>query len=127
LTLDHGLAYFSGESKGKDTLTLVFPGAQLAIVKPSRVRIEAQDQSSQVAVLQGIARFSSAAAEIDLSQGQTSRVEPNNASRFFLYREIQALDSDRWSAARDKALAVPAAALHVAERYGLSDLDANGQ
>jgi hypothetical protein len=127
LALDRGLAYFTGESKGRDSLTLTVPGAQLAISKPARVRMEAQDQSSQVAVLQGVARFSSAAAEIDLAQGQTTRVEPGNASRFFLYREVAPLDADRWSAARDKALTTPVAALHVAERYGLADLDASGQ
>ncbi len=57
--------------------------------------------------LQGVVRFSSPAAEIDLAQGQTTRVEPGNASRFFLYREVAPLDADRWSAARDKALATP--------------------
>ncbi len=127
LVLDRGLAYFTGESKGRDSLTLIVPGAQVSISKPARVRIEAQDQASQVAVLQGVARFSSAAAEIDLAQGQTTRVEPGNASRFFLYREVAPLDADRWSAARDKALTTPIAALHVAERYGLADLDASGQ
>jgi hypothetical protein len=127
LVLDRGLAYFTGESKGRDSLTLIVPGAQVGISKPARVRMEAQDQSSQVAVLQGVARFSSAAAEIDLAQGQTTRVEPGNASRFFLYREVAPLDADRWSAARDKALTTPVAALHVAERYGLADLDASGQ
>jgi hypothetical protein len=127
LALDHGIAYFSGEAKGKDSLMLVAPGAQIGISKPARVRFEAQDQFSQVAVLQGVARFSSAAAEIDLAQGQTTRVEPGNASRFFLYREVAPLETDRWSAARDKALATPIAALHVAERYGLADLDSSGQ
>jgi hypothetical protein len=127
LVLDHGLAYFTGESKGRDSLTLIVPGAQVSVSKPARVRIEVQDQSSQVSVLQGVARFSSAAAEIDLAQGQTTRVEPGNASRFFLYREVATLDADRWSAARDKALTTPVAALHVVERYGLADLDASGQ
>jgi hypothetical protein len=127
LALDHGIAYFTGDAKAKDSLMLAVPGAQVAISKPARVRVEAQDQASQVAVLQGVARFSSAAAEIDLAQGQTTRVEPGNASRFFLYREVAPLETDRWSAARDKALTTPIAALHVAERYGLADLDAAGQ
>jgi len=127
LVLDHGLAYFTGEAKGKDSLLLVVPGAQVAVSKPARVRVEAQDQSSELAVLQGVVRFASAAAEIDLAQGQTTRVEPGNTSRFFLYREIAPLETDRWSAARDKVLTTPVAALHVAERYGLADLDASGQ
>ncbi len=127
LALDRGLAYFTGESSGKDSLTLIVPGAQVSISKPARVRFEAEDRASQVAVLQGTARFSSAAAEIDLAQGQTTRVEPNNASRFFLYRDVPPLDADRWSAARDKALAPTVAALHLAQRYGLADLDAYGQ
>jgi len=127
LVLDHGLAYFTGEADGRDSLTLLGPGAQIAISTPARIRLEAQDQSSQLAVLQGVVRFSSAAAEIDLAQGETTRVEPGNASRFFLYREVTPLDADRWSAARDKALTAPIAALHVAERYGLADLDTSGQ
>jgi hypothetical protein len=129
LVLDHGLAYFTGDAKGKDSVMLVVPGAQVGVSKSARVRVEAQDQdqSSQVAVLQGVVRFASSAAEIDLAQGQTTRVEPGNTSRFFLYREIAPLETDRWSAARDKALTTPVAALHVAERYGLADLDASGQ
>jgi hypothetical protein len=127
LVLDRGIAYFTGEASGKHSLSLIAPGAQIGISKPARVRIEAQDHSSQVAVLRGVARFSSAAAEIDLAQGETTRVEPNNAARFFLYRDVTPLDADLWSAARDKALTAPIAALHVAQRYGLADLDANGQ
>jgi hypothetical protein len=126
LLLDHGLAYFTGAANGRDSLALIASGAQIAISKPARVRMEAQDQSTQVAVLLGVVRFSSAAADIDLAQGQTTRVEPGNASRFFLYREVAPLDEDRWNAARDKALTTPVAGLHVAQRYGLADLDTNG-
>src|ERR1700761_8505634 len=126
LTLDHGLAYFSGSSSGQDSLVLVVPGAQVAVTKPARLRFEAADSATQLAVLQGIARFSSPAAEIDVAQGQTSRVEPAPPGRFFLYRDVAPIDLDRWSAAHDKTAAT-VSGLHVAQRYGFADLDAAGQ
>jgi hypothetical protein len=126
LSLDHGLAYFTGAAKGKDALTLALPGAQVIFRSAASVRLQAEDTWSEIAILDGSARFSSPAAELDLSRGQTTRVEPANPARFFLYREVSALDLDRWSAARDHALASPAAALHVAQQYGSADLDAAG-
>ena len=127
LALDRGLAYFTGAAQGEDSLTLIAPGAQVVVTKTVRLRLEAAESASQVAVLQGVARFSSQAAEIDLPQGQTSRVEPANTSRFYLYREVSPIDLDRWSASRDKALALAISGLHVSQRYGLADLDTNGQ
>ncbi len=127
LALDHGLAYFSGTATGPDSLLLVVPGAQVAVTKAARLRFEAADSATQLAVLQGVARFSSPAAEIDVAQGQTSRVEPAHPSRFFLYRDVTPIDLDRWNASRDKALASAISGLHVAQRYGLADLDSSGQ
>jgi hypothetical protein len=127
LALDRGLAYFSGAAGGQDSLLLVVPGAQVAVTKAARLRFEAADSATQLAVLQGVARFSSPAAEIDVAQGQTSRVEPAHPSRFFLYRDVTPIDLDRWSASRDKALASAISGLHVAQRYGLADLDSSGQ
>ena len=127
LSLDRGLAYFTGEPEGKDALTLVVPGAQITLRQGSRVRLEAQESWSQISIIEGFARFSSPAAEVDLHQGQTVRVEPANPARFFLYREVTPRDLDRWSEDRDKVLAAPISARHVLERYGLADLDANGE
>ncbi|MGA7239182.1 MAG: DUF6600 domain-containing protein [Bryobacteraceae bacterium] len=127
LLLDRGLAYFSGSSSAPDSLLLVVPGAQVAVTKAARLRFEAADVATQLAVLQGVARFSSPAAEIDVAQGQTSRVEPSRPNRFFLYREVTPIDLDRWSAGRDKTLASAISALHVPQRYGLADLDSAGQ
>lgn len=127
LLLDHGLAYFSGSASAPDSLLLVVPGAQVAVTKPARLRFEAADVATQLAVLQGVARFSSPAAEIDVAQGQTSRVEPSHPNRFFLYREVTPIDLDRWSASRDKMLASAISGLHVPQRYGLADLDSAGQ
>jgi hypothetical protein len=127
LSLERGLAYFSGESKARDSLALAAPGAQVTITKAVRIRLEAEEEWTRVSTLEGVARFSSPAAEFDLAQGQTTRVEPSNAARFFLYREVIPLDLDRWNAARDKALAAPVSSLHVAEHYGVADLDAAGQ
>jgi hypothetical protein len=127
LVLDRGLAYFSGTSAAPDSLLLVVPGAQVAVTKAARLRFEAADIATQLAVLQGVARFSSPAAEIDVAQGQTSRVEPAHPSRFFLYREVTPIDLDKWSASRDKAMTSAISALHVAQRYGLADLDSAGQ
>jgi hypothetical protein len=127
LLLDRGLAYFSGSAGASDSLLLVVPGAQVAVTKPARLRFEAADIATQLAVLQGVARFSSPAAEIDVAQGQTSRVEPAHPNRFFLYRDVTPIDLDRWSAARDKTLASAISGLHVPQRYGLADLDSAGQ
>jgi hypothetical protein len=127
LSLDHGLAYFTGQSEGKDALTLVVPGAQVTLERGARVRLEVEDSWSQISVLQGTVRFSSPAAEIELHEGQTARVEPANPSRFFLDREVPPMDLDRWSTERDKTLAATTSAPHVSQLYGLQDLDAVGE
>jgi len=127
LSLDHGLAYFTGNPEGKDALTLALPGAQVTLHRGARIRLEAQDAWSQISVLEGAIRFSSPAVEMDLYEGHTVRVEPANPARFFLYREITRMDLDRWSLDRDKLLTSPLAARHVLERYGLADLDTGGE
>ena len=45
----------------------------------------------QISVLEGKVRFSSPVAEMDLSEGETARVENASRARFFLYREIAPL------------------------------------
>lgn len=126
LSLDHGIAWFTRAAGVPDAAILVMPGMQIALARAARVRIECDAASSQVSVLEGTVRFSSPAAEIDLQQGQTSRVEPSHPNRFFLDRAIAANDLDRWSGARDKLLATPVSAGHVMEHYGLADLDTAG-
>lgn len=126
LALDRGLSYFTGTPKGKDALTLAVPGAQITFLRGARVRLEAGENWSRISVLEGAVRFSSPAAEIDLHEGQTVRVEPANPSRFFLDREVAALELDRWSEQRDKAEAGSPSAGHVLGRYGLVDLDSAG-
>jgi len=127
LSLDHGLAYFTGEPKGKDALSLAVPGAQVILIRGARIRMEAQERWSIISVIEGKVRYSSPTAEIDLLAGQTLRLEPENTARFFLDREVKAMGLDRWSEARDKVEAAPASAGHVLERYGLADLDAAGE
>ena len=127
LSLDHGLCYFTGQPKGKDALTLAVPGAQITFLHGARVRLEAGETFSRIAVLEGSVRFSSPAAEIDLHEGQTVRVEPANPARFFLDREVAAMELDEWSQQRDKAAAGSPSAGHVLGRYGLVDLDAGGE
>lgn len=127
LSLDRGIAYFTGQSEGADMLMLAVPGAQVVVTRGTRVRLEVQDQWSQIAVIEGAVRFSSPAAELDLREGQTTRVEPANPARFFLLREVSALELDVWSEERDKALASATSAAHVIQRYGLIDLDGAGE
>src|SRR5215472_1663311 len=127
LSLDHGVAWFTGEPLGKDTLMLVAPGVQVTIIRGARVRIEAGVAESRVSVIEGTVRLSCPVAEIDLREGQMVRVEPGNTARFSLEREIPAMDLDRWSEERDKVLAAPASMNHVAQRFGLADLDAAGE
>jgi hypothetical protein len=127
LSLDHGVAYFTGEPNSRDALILAMPGAQATVHTGSRVRLEARDDATQIAVLEGRVRFSSPVAEMDLTEGQTARVENATRARFFLYREIIPLDTDRWNEQRDRALASSSSTRHVPGlQYGLVDLDATG-
>ena len=103
------------------------PGAQVIYFRRARVRLEAADSWSRISVLEGAARFSSPAAEIDITQGTTTRVEPANPNRFFLDREVLAMPLDRWSTDRDKTIAANSSGTHVVERYGLADLDNSGE
>ena len=127
LSLDRGLAYVTGQPEGRDALAVAVPGAQVTFTRGGRVRLEVEEQWSQIAVLRGAARFSSPAAELELREGQTTRVEPANAARFFFYREVLPLEIDKWSEERDDALASSPSAAHTVQRYGLADLDAAGE
>src|ERR1035441_9281091 len=82
LSLDHGVAYFTGEPGATDTLTLVVPGAQVTLLRGARMRLQAEGAMSRISVLEGVVRFSCPAAEIDVREGQTVRVEPANTARF---------------------------------------------
>ena len=127
LSLDRGLAYFTGQSRRQDALMLALPGAQLTIQHGTRVRMEAQDAWSEIAVIEGKVRFASPSAEMDLKEGEMARVDPSNRAKFYLYRELTAYDSDKWSEARDKEIAFAASADHVRElHYGVHDLDGAG-
>lgn len=126
LSLDHGVAYFSGQPGPNDSMSLAVPGAQVICARAARLRLEAQGGWSQISVLEGSARFSSPAAEIELPKGLRARVEPGNRDGFSLERTIPAADLDRWSADRDTLLASAGAQQHVLARYGLADLDAGG-
>jgi hypothetical protein len=127
LVLDRGLAYFTGRPEGRDALTLAVPGAQVTLTRAARVRLEAQDDWSQITVLEGAVRFSSPTAEIDLREGQTTRVEPANPARFFLIKKMSPLELDAWNEARNQALAPGGSSGHVMHRYGVADLDSAGE
>jgi hypothetical protein len=127
LSLDHGTAYYTGQPAAKDVTMLVMPGAQMTVLQGSRVRQTAQPGLSQAAILEGLVRFSSPAAEMDLREGTTAQVEPANTARFSLEPEIAPQPLDRWSEDRDKAQAAPASAAYVNAAYGLADLDSAGK
>ena len=126
LSLDRGLAYFTGEPKGNDSLSLAVPGAQVVFIRGARIRLEAQERLSIVSVIEGKVRYSSPTAEIDLLAGQSLRLEPENPARFLLDREVKPMDLDHWSESRDKAEAFSTSSAHVLETCGLEDLDAAG-
>ena len=126
-SLDHGVAYFTGEPDRRDSFILAVPGAQVTVRGGTRVRLEASESVSQIAVIEGRVRFSSPAAELDVNEGQTARIENGSRPRFFLRREIVPFDSDRWSEQRDRALAASGSAGHLPDLFfGLVDLDASG-
>lgn len=127
ISLDHGIAYVTGQPDRRDALILVVPGAQATLRTRARLRLDAGENDSRIAVLEGAARFSSPVAELDLAENQTARVESSNRARFFLYREVTPLDSDKWSLERDRILASTGSAGHVpGVTYGLMDLDTSG-
>ncbi len=127
LSLDHGTAYYTGQPAAKDVTMLVMPGAQLTVLQGSRIRQTAQPGWSEAAVLEGVVRFSSPAAEMDIREGTTARVDPANAARFSLEPQIAVAPLDNWSEGRDKAFASPASAAYVNAAYGLADLDSAGK
>jgi ferric-dicitrate binding protein FerR (iron transport regulator) len=127
LWIERGQAWFTGQPEGRDSMILAAPGAQITPLRGARVRFEAEPNWTQIAILEGVVRFASAAAEIELREGHTTRVEPSNPARFFLNREIAPLDLDRWSEDRDKVLEASPSAAHVVQRYGLQDLDSAGE
>jgi hypothetical protein len=127
ISLDHGVAYFTGAAEGKDALMVAVPGAQVTIRQGARLRVEARDPWSLVAAEDGVARFSSPSAEFDLHAGQMVKLDPGRPARFFINREIPPLDTDRWSDERDKVLLSTTSGAHAPGlRYGLADLDASG-
>ena len=127
LSLDHGTAYYTGQPAAKDVTMLVMPGAQMTVLQGSRVRQTAQPGLSQAAILEGLVRFSSPTAEMDLHEGTTAQIDPPNPARFSLDPEIAAQPLDRWSEDRDKAQASPGSAAYVNAAYGLADLDSAGK
>ena len=94
VSLDHGVAYFTGSAQGKDAVAVALPGAQVNIREKARLRFEARDPWSLIAASDGIARFSSPTAEFDLNAGQIVRLDPAHPSRFILNNDIQPLDTD---------------------------------
>ncbi len=127
LSLDHGLAYFTGEPHQNDSLSLALPGLQATLRRGSRVRLEANPQFSFIAVIEGAVRVSTPATELDLREGQVMRVDPNASGRFSLFREIPEMPADWWSEDRDKAAASTASAKYLnGAVYGAVDLDRNG-
>jgi hypothetical protein len=127
LSLDRGMAYFTGQAGRQDSLMLAVPGAQITVQRGARLRLEARDNWSQIAVIEGKVRFSSPSAEMDLTEGEMARVDPANRTKFYLYRELAPYDTDRWSEERDKVLTSATSSAHVPDlRYGARDLDTGG-
>src|ERR1039458_5153353 len=86
LSLDRGVASFPGDPGAADRLTLAVPGAQVTLLRGARVRLQADAMASRISVLEGVVRFSCLAAEIDVREGQTVRVEPAGAARLAFAR-----------------------------------------
>jgi len=127
LSLDHGVAYFTGEARGKDSLSLAIPGAQLILTNGARIRLRAEGSWSEMAVIEGSVKVSSPDVEVVLGEGQTIRVDSASDARLVFIHKVEAMDPDQWSEARDKALYAPASANHVPERAGVADLDSAGE
>jgi len=116
LSIDHGVAYFSGEPRPHDTLSLALPGAQITLRQGSRIRLAAYEQSSNLAVLEGSVKFTTPSLEMELRAGQFIQVYAGASDRFTLLREIPKMEADEWSEGRDKSGA----------GYGQADLERSG-
>ncbi len=126
LSVDHGVAYFSGEATARDALIVSMPSAQVSIRRPSRVRLEAGADSTRVSVIEGEVRFASAVVELTLAEGKMLKLDLARADKFYLLPEIAELESDKWSRARDKVFASSRGRVPGLQ-YGIEDLDANGE
>ena len=102
VSLDHGLAYFTGEAGAGNAIHLLVPGAQVALRQGSRLRLQASQDWSEIAIIEGATRFTIPSAEMDLHQGQSARVTVPESTHFSLFREIAPIESDRWSEGLDK-------------------------
>ena len=127
LSLDHGVAYFTGEPKGKDSLSLAIPGAQLILTRGARLRLRAGDTWSEMAIIEGSVKVSSPDVEVVLGEGQTIRVDSATGGRLAFIHKVEAMELDGWSEQRDKALYSPASAARIPERGGVADLDTAGE
>ncbi len=114
ISLDHGLAYFTGEPGDGNSIILLVPGAQASLRQGSRIRLQALDTSSEIAIIEGATRFTIPSAEMDLHQGQSARVTVPESTHFSLFREIAPLESDSWNEQLDKTEAdAPASQLDL--------------
>src|SRR5436189_4357751 len=53
LSMDRGIAYLTGSPEGRDAIAVAVPGAQVTFTRAARIRLEVQEQWSQIAVLRG--------------------------------------------------------------------------
>lgn len=128
VSLERGTLYATSEPARLDAFLIVAPGLEVTFLAGSRVRVEVNQEISTVAVLEGRVRFSSRSAELDLHEGQTVQVNPANAERFQLLREITAAELDRWNETRDREAAARAAGTRLPMfPVGLGELDAYGK
>src|SRR5260370_30471477 len=90
--------------------------------------MEPASDASQLAVLEGAARLSSAAVEVDVPEGKTLKLRLDRSDKFYLLPEISQLDSDTWSLTRDKLLVSDSSRSRLPGlQYGVRDLDAAGE
>src|SRR5215471_8420608 len=71
VSLDRGLAYFTGEPGAGNVIHVLVPGAQATLKQGSRLRLRALDTSSEIAIIEGATRFTIPTAEMELHQGQS--------------------------------------------------------
>ena len=115
-----------------DTYNVAVPGADFALLKPGRYRIDAAPEGAGITVFTGQASAQTANGVVPVNAGNALRASSNpsdpNAAVAFSFSAAASTSLDDWVVARDERYREGQSARYVSPRMtGYEDLDANGR